>query len=442
MALAGAAGWPKSWRLLQRDWTNPPEILPMHRRTSSLSLLALLLVSSPLVAADDAKDFFFRKGDRIVFLGDSITEQYQYSSDIELYLTTRFPRGGMVFINAGIGGDTATGGARRFAEHVLAEKPTALTIDFGMNDGGYGGFNPQNARTYIEKTEEMLKAAQQAGVRVALISPNAVEVRVRPNLKTYLETQQKFYAPLKELAEKYKAPFVDQYAVTRKVLDKIAADGANVHPFPDGVHTNGPGGLLMAHTILAGLQAPAVVSDVEIDAAAKKATSVDCTIEELNAGSDGVSFQRKDKALPMPIQPDWRPILPYVNELKDLNYYGLKVTGLNGDKYVLSIDDTKVGEYTAEELSKGVNLGNLGVGPLFEQGQEVWKKINEKNRIVHNRFRQVVMAAPPPYWLADVYKERKPKELKRLTEEIQTRQEAIYQKVQPAAHRFELKAMK
>ncbi|HTU17917.1 MAG TPA: SGNH/GDSL hydrolase family protein [Gemmataceae bacterium] len=413
----------------------------MPRSTPYLTLLLSVVVSAPLTAADDAKSFFFHKGDRIVFLGDSITEQYQYSTDIELYLTTRFPGGDKTFLNAGIGGDTATGGANRFTQHVLAEKPTALTIDFGMNDGGYGAFNPGAAKNYINKTEQMLQAAKQAGVRVALISPNAVEVRARPQLKTYLETQQKFYAPLKALAEKYKVPFVDQYAVTRKVLDKIAADEANVHPFPDGVHTNGPGGLLMAHTILVGLNAPAVVSDVVIDAADKKAKSTDCTIEELRISTGTISFQRKDKALPMPIQPDWRPMLPYVNDLKDLNYYGLKVTGLNGGKYALSIDGKKVGEYAADELSKGVNLGNLGAGALFEQGQAVFKMINEKNNVVHGRFRGVVMVNAPD-WLADVAKERKPTELKKRMEKIQSMQEAIYKKVQPTTHRFELKAMK
>src|SRR5437763_6935173 len=93
-----------------------------------------------LLPAESPDGFFFRKGDRIVFLGDSITEQYQYSTYMELYLTTRFPDWDLTFLNAGIGGDTATGGARRFAAHVLAEKPTAVTIDFGMNDGGYRDF--------------------------------------------------------------------------------------------------------------------------------------------------------------------------------------------------------------------------------------------------------------------------------------------------------------
>lgn len=406
------------------------------------TLLFLGLVVTPLFAADDAAtDFFFHKGDRIVFLGDSITEQYQYSTYIELYLTTRFPHGDMTFLNAGIGGDTATGGARRFADHVLAEKPTALTIDFGMNDGGYGGFNPGAAKNYIEKTEAMLKAAQKAGVRVALISPNAVEVRAKPQLELYLKTQEKFYAPLKELAEKYKVPFVDQYAVTRKVLEKIAADKANVHPFPDGVHTNGPGGLLMAHTILTGLHAPAFVSAVEIDAAAKKAKPTDCTVEELSVSDDTLTFQRKDKALPLPIQEDWLPILPYVNNLKDLNYYGLKVKGLKGSKYALSIDGQQVGEYSVDDLSAGVNLGNLRKGPLFQQAQNVFQLIVAKNAAVHQRFRGVLMFDAPE-WIADVAKERKPAELKKRLEKIQSMQEEIYKRAQPTTHRFELKAVK
>ncbi len=416
----------------------------MHRTTSYLSLLSVVLVSTPLLAADPPARFFFQKGDRIVFLGDSITEQYQYSTDMELYLTTRFPSADMVFLNAGIGGDTATGGAHRFAAHVLAEKPTVVTIDFGMNDGGYGGFDSQRAAQYIKNTEVMLQAAKKAGVRVALISPNAVEVRARPmqtNYPIYLETQKQFYAPLQALAQTYNVPFVDQYAVTRKVLEKMAADNATLHPFPDAVHTNGAGGLLMAHTILTGLKAPAVVTDALIDASGKKTTTIDCDIDEMKITSEGIAFRRTDRAIPMPVGSDWQPLLPYVNRLNDLNYYGLKVTGLIAGKYVLTIDDKKVGEFTSEELGQGVNLGNLTSGPLFDQGQEVLKMIDAKNKIVHSRFRGVVMFNAPD-WLADVARERKPSELKKRMAKIQTMQEEIYKKVQPVAHRFELKAMK
>src|SRR5262249_13418503 len=146
-----------------------------------------------------AGDFFFKPNDRIVFLGDSITEQYQYSTYIELYLTTRFPDWNLTFINAGIGGDTANGGANPFKDHVLAEKPTAVTINFGMNDGGYGKFNPAANKVFVEKTEAMLKMAKDAKLRVALLSPNAVDRRNKSNGAEYVETQKQFYAPLKDL---------------------------------------------------------------------------------------------------------------------------------------------------------------------------------------------------------------------------------------------------
>jgi lysophospholipase L1-like esterase len=406
---------------------------------AGVALVVLASLGQLAAAEKNENKFFFQKGDRIVFLGDSITEQYQYSTDIELYLTTRYPKWNLTFINAGIGGDTSTGGASRFKDHVLSEKPTAVTIDFGMNDGRYGAFHQALCDQYIKHTEDMLKAAKKADVRVALISPNAVDIRPRPNLKMYLDTQKKFYAPLKELAEKYKVPFVDQYAITRAALDKITKDNATkVQPFPDGVHTSGMGGLLMAHTILVGLHAPALVSDVEIDVTNGKAKTKACTVANLKSGDKRIAFERTDEALPLPVQKDWEPILPYVKELKDLNWYGLKVKGLAAGKYTLLIDGKDVASFTSDQLAEGVNLGNLTTGPIHAQGAKVFQAIIMKNGLVHKRFREVRMFHAPD-WLADVVAERKPKELEKRMKQIEESQEAIYKLALPAAHQFELK---
>jgi lysophospholipase L1-like esterase len=365
----------------------------------------------------------------------SITEQFQYSNYIELYLTTHFPDWGMSFLNAGISGDTATGGARRFDKHVLAEKPTAVTIDFGMNDGGYGSFNAAGAANFVKNTEVMLEKAEKAGVRVALISPNAVEVRARPGLATYLETQKQFYAPLAGLAKKHRDAFVDQYAVTRAVLEKIAADKAKVSPFPDGVHTSEAGGLLMAHTILVGLNAPAVVSDVHIDAKAKKVEkAVRCKVDGLSVADGKITFNRLDKGVPMPVLKGWRPLLPYVNDLKDLNYYGLKVTGLPEGKYRVSVGGTAVGTWTADQLAAGVNLGNAEAGPLYQQGTKVLGAIAAKNRLVHQRFRGVVMGR--------LTGEAREQELKKRKEAIDKQQAAVYELARPATQAFEIAAVK
>ncbi|WP_425619210.1 SGNH/GDSL hydrolase family protein [Anatilimnocola sp. NA78] len=406
------------------------------------SVIAVVLIFAALSDASAADGFFFKDGDRVLFLGDSITEQYQYSSDIELYLTTRFPKWRLQFVNAGIGGDTANGGANRFQTHVLDEKPTAITINFGMNDGGYGLFNKQNNDRYVEKTEFMLDAAKKAGVRVALVSPNAVDRRVQDRFKVYLETQKEFYAPLAGSAAKFGFPFVDQYATTRAALEKMEADKAdNVKPFGDGFHTSSNGGLFMAHAILTGLKAPALVSEAAIDVTAGKATTTACTVSDLSGDPQAVEFTRLDDALPLPIQPDWVSLLPYLNDLKDLNLYGLKVAGLASGKYSVKIDGEEVAQYTADELAAGVNLGNVTKGPIHAQGKKVFDAINAKNQMVHQRFRGVVMANVPD-WLADVAAERKPAELAKRTEKIAAAQAAIYEAVQPVKHKFAITAVK
>lgn len=404
--------------------------------------IALLLTA----ASTQADEFFFKPNDRVVFLGDSITEQYQYSTDIELYLTTRFPKWNLTFINAGISGDTAQGGKNRFKEHVLAEKPTAITINFGMNDGGYGAFDPNRQKQYTEGTEAMLVMAKEAGARVGLVSPNAVDRRVQERFKLYLETQKEFYAPLKELAAKHGASFVDQYAMTRAALEKMEVDKADdVKPFGDGFHTSSNGGLFMAHAILTGLKAPAMVSHVGIDrnsfgpGAGSKV--IDCTISNEQKTETGVAFDRLDQALPLPIQGDWVSLLPYLNNLSDLNRYELAVSGLAPGNYTVAIDGVTVATHSAEDLAKGINLGNITKGPVYDQAQKVFNLINQKNGIVHQRFRGVVMFNAPD-WLADVAAERKPKVLASRMEQIAAKQAEIHQVAQPVKHRFEVAVAK
>jgi lysophospholipase L1-like esterase len=397
----------------------------------------------PAAPADEAKDFFFKPNDRIVFLGDSITAQYQYSTYIELYLTTRMPKGNFTFLNAGIGGDTANGGAGRFQKHVLDEKPTAVTINFGMNDGGYAGFDANRNKVFVDKTTAMLEMANKAGVRVALLSPNAVDRRNKTNGRQYVETQKQFYAPLKELADKHKVSFVDQYAITRAATDKMEIDdpmAKKAVPYYDGFHTSPPGGMLMAHAILTGLKAPAVVSDVVIDAQFKVETK-GCKVEKVTPAPNDASwitFTRTDDAIPMPVQKDWLPMLPYTNELRDLNYYGLTVKGLKDGVYSITIDGTEVAIATAKQLAAGVNLGTVTVGPVWEQGNKVLQAINAKNGLVSQRFFGVVMFNAPD-WLADVAAERKPMELKKRMDKIDAAQADVYKLATPVARKFAVK---
>jgi len=403
-------------------------------------LFAALILSAPLRAAEPAPEFFFKPNDRIVFMGDSITQQYQYSSYIELYLTTRMPKGNFVFLNAGIGGDTANGGAGRFQNDVLNDKPTAITINFGMNDGGYGKFDANRNKQFVDKTRAMLEMAQKAGVRVALCSPNAVDKRMKSNGAEYVETQKQFYAPLKDLAAEFKIPYADQYSLTRAATDAMEKDdpkATKAKPYYDGFHTASPGGLLMAGMILKELKAPALVSSATISigqAKTEQPAPIGCKITDVQSNESTLGFTRLDDALPLPIQKDWLPMLPYMDDLKDLNHYGLKIAKLVDGDYDIAIDGVKVMKATAKELAAGINLGNVTSGPIYDQGNKVLAAIGDKNKLVFDRFFNVLKYNVPA-WIEDGAA-LKAKEVAKRMEKIDAAQAAIYKLATPVPHKF------
>jgi len=393
----------------------------MSRLLLASAALACAVVGSAR-ADDPPKDFFFQPNDRIVFLGDSITEQYQYSTYVELYLTSRFPNANMVFLNAGIGGDTANGGANRFADHVLAEKPTKILINFGMNDAGYGDFNPASNKVYVERTEAMLVAAKAAGAKVCLLSPNAVDRRVNPNFKRYVETQKRFYAPLAALAAKHDAPFVDVYAITRAAVEAMEKDDPKAEkakPYYDGFHTSPPGGLLMAHAILTGLKAPPMIGKLGAYVAKNEA--------------DGEPVIRRDATpIPMPMLKDWAPMMPYMNKFEDLNLDPLVAVGMNPGTYSVSLDGKAVGTFTEKQFAEGINLGTLTAGPNYDRGMKLLDAINLKNNQVAARFQQVTRFQMPA-WLKDAGEPlRGPERAKRLAA-IETMQKDVYALAKPVA---------
>ena len=73
-------------------------------------VLAACLFPGGTHAQTDSSEFALHDGDRVTFYGDSITEQRQYTEDVEEYVLTRYPDWKVSFHNAGVGGDKVSGG--------------------------------------------------------------------------------------------------------------------------------------------------------------------------------------------------------------------------------------------------------------------------------------------------------------------------------------------
>src|SRR3954453_9647869 len=265
-------------------------------KTTLLSLVAALFLWA---APARAGDFFFKDGDTVVMIGDSITEQHLYSNYVEMWTVTRFPAWNLTFRNVGIGGDRSTGGNSRFKRDVLPYKPTALTVDFGMNDGGYRPFEEATFKPYMGGLRGIADQAKAAGIRVAWITPQPLD-NGDPGptaLTAYNLTLEKFSEGVKEVAERDGKVFVDQFHPYLAVLDKARAADSKYDRITggDAVHPGPPGQALMAYGILKGWGFPTKASSVEIDLGLPSAPGVqaeNCQVSDLGREGDPLRFRR------------------------------------------------------------------------------------------------------------------------------------------------------
>src|SRR6059058_5975511 len=119
-----------------------------------LAAAGLTALAASAFAAENS-DFYLRDGDRVVFYGDSITDQRLYTTFVETYVVTRFPKMDVTFVHSGWGGDRVGGGGggpidRRLARDVFAYRPTVMTVMLGMNDASYQPFNKRIFDTYAD----------------------------------------------------------------------------------------------------------------------------------------------------------------------------------------------------------------------------------------------------------------------------------------------------
>lgn len=354
-----------------------------------------------------AADFFFKDGDVVVMIGDSITEQHLYSNYVEMWTVTRFPSWKLTFRNVGIGGDRSVGGNARFARDVLLHKPTAMTVDFGMNDGGYRPFEEGTFKPYMDGLQGMAAQAKAANIRVAWVTPQPLDTGEQgPTALTgYNQTLEKFSDGVKTIAEKNSGLFVDQFHPYLAALDRARGKNPKYDRITggDAVHPGPPGQALMAASILKGLNFPALVSAAEIDAAGSKVVSANnCTVKLGASVEGGVSFTRLDAALPF-FPAEATGILPHAPILEELNDYHLKITGLAAGNYQVKVGGKKIAELTADQLAAGVNLAAdvLKDGPLADQAKAVKAAVEAKNRFHHDMiFRGIVLSnVSIPDWL-------------------------------------------
>jgi len=326
--------------------------MKITKRVFSTVLIALAVavtIASCVFAAP-----VFKRGDRVVIYGDSITEQQMYSRYIQQYVQCRYPEMKLKFFNAGWGGDTAPGALNRLERDVLFLKPNVVTLFFGMNDGGYRSLDQGVVSNYRNNLEKLIKALLAKKVRVVVFTPGCVDYDKNAGLGNvkYNEMLEALGVNALDLAKKYKCQSADVFHPMLKFMNAQKAIDPQFTMIPDSVHPNAAGHLVMANTMLQGLGAEPMPAIGDIDLTSG-------TGNGLKLVSKTVTKIVIETTKPV-LAPFWfAPESAFAAQgsgMLNLVAPELKISGLSGT-YKLSIDSELVGSFTADQLASGVQIG-------------------------------------------------------------------------------------
>jgi lysophospholipase L1-like esterase len=359
----------------------------MIKQAFVLACLFLICGSAKAQKSSNAADFAIADGDRVVFYGDSITAQRLYTTDIEIFVLTRFPDRKVSFFHSGVGGDKVSGGLDgpidlRLHRDVFDHKPTVVTIMLGMNDGFYRAFDPDIFESYgagyISIVDAIQKRFPQA--RLTLLKPSPYDDVTRPEklVGGYNKVLQRFGVFIGELAAKKGAGVADLNAPIVGVLESAKSKNSPLDTLliPDRVHPGPAIHWVMAESVLKSWGAKPEVTFVHIDAGAKPATQVsNAEVSELAKNANHLRWTQMDQALPLPFGPlDTDPLMQLALSSSDLisalDMETLRVTALPAGSYKLQIDAKEVGTFSAEQLATGINLALLET-PMLEQARRL-----------------------------------------------------------------------
>jgi lysophospholipase L1-like esterase len=353
---------------------------------------AFVFFSVANLLAAQTPGFYLQGGDRVVFYGDSITEQNLYNQFVELYTVTRFPTMRVRFFGAGIGGDKVSGGwggtiDERLRRDVFAYRPTVVTVMLGMNDGQYTKTTDEIQSSYTMGYAHLLDsiAANAPSARVTMLGPSPFDDVTRPEwLAGGYNSVMLHFADLdREIARKRGDLFVNfnppVVALLEKAqrLDPLVAETL----LPDRVHPELAVHWVMAETLLKGWNAPSVVSSVAIDGASGRVLdSQNAIVSDVKRQAGNLSWTATEGALPLPLDADnanYALLLKLTDIQQQLNRESLKITGLSAGQYELKIDSDSVGTFSAEQLAASVNLADLKT-PMRSQAQTVGWSIRDR----------------------------------------------------------------
>ncbi len=223
-----------------------------------LRALALLVMLLPVSrAAADEQPLRLKKGERIVFLGDSITQAGAgpkgYVTLIRTALTEKHKDLGIEVIGAGISGNKVPDLQKRLDKDVISRKPTLVVIYIGINDVWHGEKDPARGTPkdrFEAGLKEIIGKCEAAGARVLLCTPSVIGEK--QDGSNNLDVKLDEYADIsRKVAKEAKIPLCD---LRKAFLDHLRKNNPDNRErgilTSDRVHLNDAGNRFVAQVML------------------------------------------------------------------------------------------------------------------------------------------------------------------------------------------------
>ena len=228
----------------------------------SLATLALFLTACATTPAATP----LQKGDRVVFLGDSITQAGVrpdgYVTLVSEAIAKAHPDLGVEVIGAGISGHRVPDCQKRLKRDVLDKKPTVVLIYIGINDVWHwthpntrkrGG---TKAEDFDKGLRDMIEKINAVGARVILCTPTLIgEKKDRANAQDKMLDQ---YSDIsRKVAKETKSQMLDLRQAFQDYVQKHNEKNASRGVLTsDTVHLNRTGNRFLASLVLKALGVP------------------------------------------------------------------------------------------------------------------------------------------------------------------------------------------
>lgn len=221
----------------------------MNKLLFSISLAAAATLTPALLA-----DPMVQTGDRVAFLGDSIT-QYGASNPagyVKLVVSGLSINGIAVDpVFAGVSGDRSVDMLGRLEADVLAKKPAFMTLSCGVNDV-WKGKDGVSLEAYQANITQIIERAKAAGVRPIILTATMISENPDEETNRQLAPYNEF---LRDLAAERNLPLADVNARMQEEVRMARASNAprwnrNFYLTCDSVHMGPRGDQMMAECVL------------------------------------------------------------------------------------------------------------------------------------------------------------------------------------------------